>query len=267
MNRELIITVALMIALFVFEGMFPFFKTHKKHLQHTGVNVFFGIVNGLIAKLLFAALLIATFQWSKQQGIGWLNIISVSWYLEGIIAFLLFDLWMYWWHRFNHELKFLWCFHSMHHTDLEMDASTALRFHPGEKILSTLLRLFIIPVLGLELIYFIIYNIVMSPIILFHHSNIALPEKIDKFLRVIIVTPNMHRVHHSKLRKETDSNYSSVFSFWDRIFGTYKQVENTESIVYGLETMRDSWWQSIPGMLLTPVFVGGFWKNKKESIL
>lgn len=266
MNKELLSTVGIMIAMFVFEGIFPFFKTHKRHLKHTGINVLFGMANGLLTKLLFAALLVRVVQWSKDQGAGWLNIITLPWYLKGIIAFLAFDLWMYWWHRLNHEIKFLWCFHSMHHTDLEMDASTALRFHPGEKILSSLVRMLIIPGLGMDLMFFAVYNIVMSPIILFHHSNIALPEKIDRSLRRVIVTPNMHRVHHSKFRWETDSNYSSVFSFWDRLFGTFREKQDLDSIVYGLETMREAKWQGVFGMLLTPAYVGGLLANKKKGV-
>jgi sterol desaturase/sphingolipid hydroxylase (fatty acid hydroxylase superfamily) len=267
MDKQILVSIVLIIGMFLFEGLFPFFKrpNKRKRLQHTVINLIFGIGNGIITKVLFAVITVGVVQWAMNRGVGLLRIISFPLFIQGVIAFLLFDLWMYWWHRFNHEYKFLWNFHSMHHTDTEMDASTALRFHPGEKIISALLMLLVFLVLGLDRNAFYIYSFVVSPIILFHHSNIALPEIIDRFLRYFIVTPNMHRVHHSKNRRETDSNYSTVFSVWDRIFGTYKEVDDYRSIILGLETMRETWWQSMPGMLLTPLYIGGILNKKRNN--
>lgn len=268
MDKQLWVSICLIVGMFLIEGLFPFFKrpSKRKRLQHTSINLIFGIGNGMITKVLFAVITVDVVQWAANYGIGLLGIISFPVFIRAVISFLLFDLWMYWWHRFNHEYKFLWNFHSMHHTDTEMDASTALRFHPGEKILSVLLMLLVFVGLGLDLISFYIYSFVVSPIILFHHSNIALPKPIDRFFRHFIVTPNMHRVHHSKNRSETDSNYSTVFSVWDRIFGTRKEVDDYRSIVFGLETMREAGWQGFWGMLLTPAYVSGFLKNKKGSV-
>jgi len=254
MNRDLLVSTIIIVSMFVLEGVYPLFRGRTKHLQHTGINVGFGIGNGLISKAFFGILTIQVVQWSSMSSTGIIRLVSMNHFTKGLFGFLLFDLWMYWWHRLNHEIHFLWRFHRMHHTDLEMDASTALRFHPGEKIFSDIIRLAVIPVLGLELLAFAIYRVVMSPIILFHHSNIALPEKFDRILRAVIVTPNMHRVHHSIIREETDSNYGSVFSFWDRILGTYKRRDDTDAIIYGLNTMRGTWWQSVAGMLLTPLY-------------
>jgi sterol desaturase/sphingolipid hydroxylase (fatty acid hydroxylase superfamily) len=109
----------------------------------------------------------------------------------------------------------------VHHADKEMDASTGVRFHPIEIILSSMVRMAIIPLLGIQAGQLLMYELVLLPIILFHHSNIRLSETVDRILRLVIVTPHMHRLHHSDIKSETNSNYASVFSFWDKLFNSY----------------------------------------------
>ena len=140
----------------------------------------------------------------------------------------------------------------MHHSDREMDVTSAARFHIGELIFSSVLRLGILPLLGMELWQLILYEVMLLPVIQFHHSNVYLPERWDRLLRTIIVSPNMHRVHHSRIRLETDSNYSSVFSFWDRLARTFRRRENVEEIKFGLVEFDDAKRQTILGMLRTP---------------
>ena len=171
---------------------------------------------------------------------------------RGLAAIVLFDLWMYLWHRANHRISFLWRFHRTHHSDTEMDSTSALRFHFGEIIFSSILRLLVIPLIGISYAELLTYEIILQPIIIFHHSNVALPEKLDRILRAVLVTPNMHRVHHSQIQNETDSNYSSIFSWWDRLAGTFKRREDTKTIVFGLTYFRELQWQSFVGMLRTP---------------
>ena len=140
----------------------------------------------------------------------------------------------------------------MHHSDLQMDCTTALRFHTGEIFFSSILRLVVIPILGMDFSQWILYEACLRPVILFHHSNVALPEKFDRMFRALIVTPNMHRVHHSELRPETDSNFSSVLSFWDRLFRSFKQRKDPKTLRYGLPYLKDEKWQSFLGMIETP---------------
>src|SRR5215813_5385924 len=118
-------------------------------------------------------------------------------------AILLFDAWMYLWHRANHQLDFLWRFHRVHHSDPEMDVTTAIRFHAGEILISSALRLAVIPLLGITNRQLLVYEMLLLPVILFHHSNVLIPERLDAILRLVIVTPAIHRVHHSRLRAET----------------------------------------------------------------
>lgn len=132
-----------------------------------------------------------------------------------------------------------------------MDMSTALRFHPIEITLSSMLNVVIISLMGMRLDYLIIYKGIFHANVLFQHSNVKIPNKTDRLMRLLLVSPNMHRVHHSNVREETDSNYSSVFSFWDRIFGTYRSREN-KSIEFGLTRWMEEKWQTAKGLLILP---------------
>jgi len=183
---------------------------------------------------------------------GAVNFIPPYSYLRAAAGFILFDLWMYAWHMANHKIRFLWRFHRTHHSDIEMDNTTALRFHPGEIVFSSLARLVVIAFIGIDFAVLFVYGMSLQVVILFHHSNIGLPEKWDRLLRALVVTPNMHRVHHSQEGFEFNSNYSSIFSLWDRIFGTFRKRDNTLTIKFGLRILREPKWQSLRGMWLTP---------------
>jgi sterol desaturase/sphingolipid hydroxylase (fatty acid hydroxylase superfamily) len=237
---------------FWLERVFPLFQGRKRRFRHALPNLGIGVLNGLVISLGFAAVTLKVIEMAENHSWGLLRQIHGSPLAEGIIAFILFDLWMYLWHRANHQIPFLWRFHRMHHSDLEVDSTSALRFHAGEIILSSLLRLIVIPLIGMQFIHLLIYEICLQPIIIFHHSNVALPEKIDRIFRAVIVTPNMHRVHHSQIRDETDSNYSSIFSFWDRFIKSFRKRKDTRTLVYGLPYLHEMQWQSFWGMLRTP---------------
>jgi len=154
-------------------------------------------------------------------------------------------------HNANHRVPFLWRFHRMHHTDMEMDSTSAIRFHTLEIVFSSCLRLAVAPLLGIEFTHLFVYEICLQPVIIFHHSNIAFPEKWDRILRALIVTPNMHRVHHSLETYETNSNYSSVFSVWDRLAGTFRKREDMATLTFGLKEFREPYCQehSLPTWL------------------
>ena len=158
---------------------------------------------------------------------------------------------MYVWHRVNHNIYFLWLFHRVHHSDPVLDMSSSFRFHPIEIIISSVLNVIFFVLIGISLEQIALYSVIFHANVLFHHSNIDLPEKIDRIVRYVFVTPNMHRVHHSIKRVETDSNYASVFSFWDRMFLSYKE-RDVSLIVYGLKFLKEDKWQNIIGLLKMP---------------
>ncbi len=133
-----------------------------------------------------------------------------------------------------------------------MDSTSAFRFHAGEIIFSTIARLGVILLLGLELKHPLVYETIIQPFIMFHHSNVAFPERWDRVLRALIVTPNMHRTHHSDLAEETNSNYSTLFSFWDRIGRTFRLRTDPKTLQYGVRGLSTPAWQSFAGMIRTP---------------
>ncbi|MEP6712752.1 MAG: sterol desaturase family protein [Ferruginibacter sp.] len=155
-------------------------------------------------------------------------------WLQGLYSFIFLDFIIYAWHRINHLFPSLWKFHAFHHKEKELNVFSTFHFHPKEIIISTCWRLVLLPLIGIAPAALLIYNTVFFTIILFHHSNIKIPYKWDKLLGNIIVTPGLHHVHHSVKMIESNSNYGSVFSFWDKIFGSvtfYRQ----QSIKFGLE--------------------------------
>lgn len=237
---------------FWLEGVFPLFQGRKNRLRHAVPNLGIGLLNGLVVSLVMTPPTLWGLDMAETYSWGLLYQFEGPPWVEGLAAFVLFDFWMYLWHRANHQIPFLWRFHRAHHSDLELDATSALRFHPGEIIFSSLLRMAVIPLIGMSFQQLLIYELLLQPVIIFHHSNVALPEGVDRVLRAVIVTPNMHRVHHSQQREETDSNYSSIFSFWDRIGRTFRKREDPLTLVYGLPYLQERRWQSFWGLLRTP---------------
>jgi sterol desaturase/sphingolipid hydroxylase (fatty acid hydroxylase superfamily) len=249
---KLIVEIVALSLIFWLEGVFPLFQERRQRLRHAFPNVTLGVVNGLMVALFFSSVMVQGMHWSRENSFGLLHRLSWSMGVEGVLAFALFDLWMYLWHMANHRIPLLWRFHRMHHSDMELDCTTALRFHSGEIILSYLSRLGIVSLLGMTYGQLLIYELCLQPVILFHHSNVALPEKWDRILRSLIVTPNMHRVHHSQEVFETNSNYSSVFSFWDRLAQTFRKRLDPKTLQYGLPYFQEAEWQTLRGLLKTP---------------
>ncbi|MEO8167536.1 MAG: sterol desaturase family protein, partial [bacterium] len=184
---------------------------------------------------------------------GLLHMLGLQGLAEDVTAFVLVDIWMYWWHRINHAVPFLWRFHRMHHSDPAMDVTTATRFHVGEIILSSVIKLALIPLLGIPIGVLILFDFVQLPIISFHHANIHVHPAFDNILAFFIVTPFMHKVHHSRIKSETDSNFSSLLSIWDRVFGSFVHKDNCAEIKFGLDGFDDDEMQSVKGLLITPL--------------
>lgn len=246
--------LAILVVLLIWETAKPFFHfpTGKPRLAHGARNIFFGIANSLINSLSFVTLWWWAADFSARHNIGLLHHLSLPIPVATVAGVLLLDLWTYGWHRANHRIHFLWRFHRVHHSDKNMDVTTANRFHIGEIMISALLRIPIILLLGISLTQLVLYSILMFATVQFHHANIAVPEKLDRFLRLFIVTPFMHKVHHSRLQPETDSNYSSLLSIWDRIFRSFRHRENPHEIEMGLDQFSSEDSQRLPGMLKTP---------------
>ena len=223
-----------------------------------------GALNSALVAVVFVGLWFAASVWADEYRFGvmhWLQDgLGLPVWAHALGAILLFDAWSYIWHRMNHEIRFFWRFHRVHHSDPNMDVTTANRFHIGEIFFSSLFRIPLIGLLGIYLWELVLYETLMFAVVQFHHSDIDIPAKVDRALRAIIVSPNMHRVHHSRWRPETDSNYSSLFSFWDRLAHTFRLNPNPKTIRLGLDEFDREEDQTVGGMLKTPVA-----KQKREE--
>jgi len=241
--------------LLLWETVTPFFAFPKGRTKvaHGVKNMLLGITNGLITALGFAGLWWLAAESSAKHGIGLLHWLSWPAAVEGILAVMLLDLWTYAWHRMNHRLPFLWRFHRVHHSDPHMDVTTANRFHLGEIVLSSVLRIPLIYLLGIRLEYLALYELMMFAVVQFHHANISLGSRSDRVLSWFIVTPFMHKVHHSRWQPETDSNYASLLSVWDRLFRSFRRSEDPANLRLGLDEFSDAQSQTIAGMLKTPL--------------
>lgn len=162
---------------------------------------------------------------------------------------LLLDLWIYWWHRANHEMQFLWRFHQVHHRDEFLDVTSGLRFHPGEVLASALVRGAFIIAMAMPLQSVLVYETIVLAAASFQHSNLKLPARFEGLLRLFIVTPSHHWVHHHAVRADTDSNYGTLLTLWDRLFGSFSKTARTPEMSIGVEGARD---KTLLGLALLP---------------
>lgn len=252
-----ICAVTVLLLVLVWESSTPlglyFLGNSRERLRHGVKNLFLGIFNALVIGWIFVALWWSAAEWAQAHDFGLLNWLNLPNWAQVVGAFLFFDAWMYLWHRLNHRVPFLWRFHRTHHSDPKMDVTTASRFHLGEIVLSSILRVPVIALLGLELWQLALYETAMFTVVQIHHANIALPDWLDRSLRLLIVTPFMHKVHHSRWQPETDSNFSSLFSFWDRLFGTFRSRADFGAFQFGLEEFDRPEHHTLLGLLTTPV--------------
>lgn len=192
---------------------------------------------------------------AAAQGWGLFNQVPVPFWLAAFLSVVLLDLAIYVQHVVFHAVPALWRVHRMHHADLDFDVTTGARFHPIEIALSMLIKLGVIVALGAPAMAVVLFEILLNATSMFNHGNVRLPAAVDRVLRFLIVTPDMHRVHHSIKRRETDSNFGFNLSLWDRLFGTYRaQPEGGhEGMTLGIPDFRDPRdCATLPGMLTIP---------------
>ncbi len=256
------VAVIVLTALWLLETWLPFYAQFRdgrgrrrklgRRLRHGARNLAIGTFNSLLSAVVFASLVAGAAGLAEANQFGVLHQFSWPLPIETLIGFLLLDLWMYVWHRANHSIPFLWRFHRMHHSDPEMDVTTGVRFHTGEIALSATLRLAVLPLLGISPATIAVYEAAFLPVVLFHHSNVRVPRWADHGLLALIVTPAMHRVHHSRFSSEHNSNYGSVFPYWDLLLRSFRFRDASE-LRLGLDGFDTPHWQTMAGMLRTPV--------------
>ena len=221
-------------------------------------NIALVVLNSFVIRLLFPAAAVGVAVFAKQQGWGVFNYCEVPLLIGVVVSFVALDLIVYFQHVLVHAVPGLWRLHRVHHADPDFDVTTGSRFHPLEIIFSMLIKFAAIIVLGAPVVGIVLFEVVLNASSMFNHSNVALPVKFDRYLRWLIVTPDMHRVHHSVEDDEANSNFGFNLPWWDRIFGTYRDQPRAghKDMVIGIHYFNTpaqvSW---LPGMLVLP-FIG-----------
>lgn len=258
MNTELAIRLAAFIGVFIIIAFWES-KRPRRPLKLNKVsrwlnNLSLVALNTIILRLAFPTAAVGVAALATEHSWGLLNQYSLGFGPSLLISIIALDLVVYFQHVLFHAIPLLWRLHMVHHADMDYDVTTGLRFHPIEIILSMLIKFSAILVLGPSVIAVILFEIILNATAMFNHGNIRLPKRLDSTLRLFIVTPDMHRVHHSCIKKETNSNYGFSLSCWDRLFGTYRAQpkHGQEGMQIGLNQFRDPKKQRLHWLLLIP---------------
>jgi len=251
-HRSLILVLGITI-FWLLEGAVPLFRFSYKKWRHAIPNFFFTLTT-IVINFALAFLLLMTSDWVAAHDFGILNWLpEMPLWLYALIGVLLLDfMGAYLPHYVEHRIKPLWMIHLVHHTDHEVDTTTANRHHPLESLIRFIFTLFGVFVIGTPIALVMLYQSLSLVATQFTHANIRLPGKVDRALSWFLVSPDMHKVHHHYMLPYTDSNYGNIFSIWDRLFGTYMEL-NREEVIYGVDTFPDrSENGSVMGLLKQP---------------
>jgi sterol desaturase/sphingolipid hydroxylase (fatty acid hydroxylase superfamily) len=228
-------------ALALWEVLAPRRKPAVGRLMRWPAHIGLVVVYGVLERLLIPVAAVGTAAIAAQRGFGLLNTIAWPGWLAAAIGFVALDLAIYAQHVAFHKVPLLWRLHRMHHADLDVDVTTGLRFHPFEILLSMLIKMAVVAALGVPVLAVVAFEVALNATSMFNHSNATMPLWLDRIVRLFVVTPDMHRVHHSVVRRETDSNFGFNLPWWDRLFGTYRPQPEAghDGMTVGLPIFRD----------------------------
>jgi len=247
-----LVIAALVAVLFILERYVALRRRRSPLMPRLCVNAAISALAFAVALLLVRPTSMAVLGWASDRPFGIVQVAAMPVPIQFGLSFLLMDLTFYWWHVANHRVPFLWRFHNVHHIDPDLDVSTAFRFHFGEVALSTGFRVIQVSMIGLSAWMFAVYELVFQANTVFHHSNVRLPIRLERLLNLVLVTPRMHGIHHSQVRDETNSNYSVVFSWWDRLHGTIGLNIPQAALVIGVPAYTDPADNTLSNDLLLP---------------
>ena len=234
------------------ETLRPLRRRKEDRMIRLGRNVSTAGLGFATVELLQTPILLPVSSWVTDRGFGLLSWIGARGALRLVLTILLMDYTLWWWHRINHQLPFLWRFHAVHHVDLDMDASTAIRFHFGELGFSVFYRALQIVVIGADPFSVAVWQVLLFSCVLFHHSNTRLPFGLERVLVRAIVTPRMHGIHHSDFLNETDSNWSSLLSAWDYLHGTIRLNVPQDEVTIGVAAIQNPRQVTLGNILAMP---------------
>ena len=261
MANEAFIRLAAFLGIFVIIALWESFSPQRKlttpKLQRWFSNIVITLLGTAIVRLFFPVLAVAFA--AKKGTTGFLNQVALPYGIKVAVAVLALDLVIYGQHVMFHTLPLLWRLHMMHHADLDIDVTTGLRFHPLEVVLSMGIKIVTVIVLGPPVLAVVLFEILLNGTAMFNHGNIRMAASVDRVLRLLVVTPDMHRVHHSVIIAETNSNFGFNFPLWDRLFGTYRAQprEGHGGMTIGLSLFRKQEQLTLPRLLLLPFTAKG----------
>lgn len=260
--NEVPIRLGFFFGIFAVMALWELAAPRRRLSQPKGVrwanNIGLVFFNSFLVRLVFPLAAVGMAVFAREQGWGVLNYFAVPHWLAVLAAVIVLDFFIWLQHVMVHAVPALWRLHRMHHADLDFDVTTGARFHPLEILLSMLIKFAVIAVLGPPVLAVIVFEVLLNATSMFNHSNVRIPAGVDRVLRLFVVTPDMHRVHHSVEDDETNSNFGFNLPWWDRLFGTYctQPRAGHEGMTIGIRTFRDGKWCSwLTGMLAMP-FVG-----------
>ncbi len=223
----------------IIEGVFPLFDFGYKKVRHALINAVLTVIFVIIG-LGFAGALLWASNYVTENNIGLINMIEMPVWAQIIIGVMLLDFFgAYLIHWIEHKVTVLWKFHLVHHSDTTVDVTTGLRHHPGEAIFRMIFTILGVVIVGAPIWIVFLYQSLSALFTHFNHANIQMPKKLDRALSYVFVTPYMHKVHHHYVLPLTDTNYGNIFAIWDRVFGTFAEVEDTKELKYGIDTHMD----------------------------
>ncbi len=232
---RLIVFIFLLTLLAISEFVFPWRERSISRASRWFQNLSLTVINSFVAKFTLGSVPITISYMCLEKEIGLLNIYEMPNWVTILFTYILLDLIIYLQHLMFHATPLLWRLHKVHHSDLDLDVTSGFRFHPIEIIISLVIKAAGILTIGAHPIGVLLFEVLLNAGSLFNHSNIKVPDSIDKYLRLVIVTPKVHLVHHSTIQHETNSNFGFTISIWDRVFGTYRSKSTFENFKIGLD--------------------------------
>jgi sterol desaturase/sphingolipid hydroxylase (fatty acid hydroxylase superfamily) len=230
-------------------------------------NIGIAALNTAVIRVLCPTTALGMAALANERGWGLLNLTGTPAWLAIPLAVLLLDFALYVQHRLFHAVPLLWRLHRMHHADLDFDVTTGVRFHPVEIVLSLLIKFAVIVAVGAPALAVVIFEVVLNATSMFNHSNVAVPQRVERWLRRLVVTPDMHRIHHSVVKHETNSNFGFNLPWWDRALGTYRPQPQAghDRMIIGIPDFRTSRDLRLDQMLVQPLRGGGRWTQSSPA--
>lgn len=251
---RIVTAVAVFAAMAAWEVLAPRRSLSVGRLPRWPSNIGIVVVDALAVRLLVPAAALGASLYAAGHGIGLFHWLDLRLSVAALLGFLILDLVIYAQHVAFHHLPWLWRLHRMHHADLDIDVTTGLRFHPFEILISLAIKIGVVIAFGIPPVAVLVFEVVLNATSMFNHSNVSMPPKLDRIVRLLLVTPDMHRVHHSIVRAETDSNFGFNLPWWDRLFRTYRPQPQSghDGMTIGLPIFRDRKELRLDRLLIQP---------------